>query len=249
MHRTSPSIVMPQFFKYSYPLLLLSALLLTPLYATASDTDVVNGMTPSGADLYNGEEINELCAGCHGEYGEGGKEGEYPRIAGQPESFIIKQMHLFRDRKRPNIPMLEYVDERQFPDQEILDISAYLARVKLATKLPPIIEGEEFNAHERLQLTKRLLNIGRVEGDVKKGRKTYNRECRACHGDRGRGDHDSGVPMLSGQYINYLKRQVEKYRKKIRIHDEEAPDEEILNEFSDAELQDIYAYLSIADDD
>ena len=35
-------------------------------------------------DPENGEEINELCAGCHGEFGQGGKEGEYPRLAGQP---------------------------------------------------------------------------------------------------------------------------------------------------------------------
>ena len=37
------------------------------------------------ADLDNGEEINELCAGCHGEYAQGGSEGEYPRLAGQPK--------------------------------------------------------------------------------------------------------------------------------------------------------------------
>ncbi|RKZ97040.1 MAG: hypothetical protein DRQ43_03535, partial [Gammaproteobacteria bacterium] len=39
-------------------------------------------------DLALGEEINELCAGCHGEYGEGGKQGEYPRLAGLPASYI-----------------------------------------------------------------------------------------------------------------------------------------------------------------
>ena len=201
------------------------------------------------ADLDNGEEINELCAGCHGEYAQGGKQGEYPRIAGQPEQFIIKQMHLFRDRKRPNIPMLEYVDERQFPDQEIIDIAAYLSRMELPTKLPPLVEGAEFNAHERLQLTRRLLNIARVEGDVDAGRKSYNKECRSCHGDRGWGKKEKGVPMLAGQYTEYLKRQAVKYLKKIRIHDEDDPDDELLAEFSEAELQNIYAYLSSVDDE
>ena len=43
-------------------------------------------------DLENGEEINEVCAGCHGVYGEGGKQGEYPRIAGQPYQFLVNQL-------------------------------------------------------------------------------------------------------------------------------------------------------------
>lgn len=219
-------------------------LILLPLLASFSQVTAA-----AEADLENGEEINELCAGCHGEYGQGGKQGEYPRIAGQPEQFLIKQMHLFRERKRPNIPMLEYVDERQFPDQEIIDISAYLARLELPTKLPPLVEGEKFNAHERLQLTKRLLNIARAEGDIEAGRKSYNKECRSCHGDKGRGNKKKGVPMLAGQYTVYLKRQTEKYLKKIRIHDEDDPDDELLADFSETELQNIYAYLSVTDDE
>ena len=71
---------------------------------------------PSQIDMDNGEEINEVCAGCHGEYGEGGKQGEYPRIAGQPPAVPVDQLILFRERKRPNLAMVvEYVDDRQIP--------------------------------------------------------------------------------------------------------------------------------------
>lgn len=200
------------------------------------------------ADMRNGEDINEMCAGCHGEYGEGGKDGEYPRIAGQPYDYIKTQMHLFRDRKRPNIPMLEYVDERQFPDGEIRDIAAYLSTVKLETRLPPL-DMETFDPLERLLLAKKVLNIARFEGDFEKGEKLYKRECRVCHGDEGVGRPDKGIPMLAGQYTNYLQRQVAKYLKGIRIHDVDNPDEKFLNDFTSEELNDIFAYLSIADDD
>jgi cytochrome c553 len=199
-------------------------------------------------DAYNGEDINELCAGCHGEFGQGGKEGEYPRLAGQPAPFLSRQMHLFRDRKRPNMPMLEYVDLRQFPDDEIADISTYLSQMKLITKLSPLKEGPEFSAYERLQETKRLLNIAAYPGDVEQGRKIYNKECRACHGREGVGDVDKAVPMLAGQYTNYLQRQVEKYLKGIRIHDVDDPENELLAEFSKEEIEAILAYLSVADD-
>lgn len=54
--------------------------------------------------------------------------------------------------------------------------------------------------------------------------------------------------MLSGQYTNYLERQVVKYINGIRIHDIDSPDDRLLSEFSAMELHNIFAYLSIADD-
>ena len=79
------------------------------------------------ADPDIGEEINEVCAGCHGEYGQGGSDGEYPRLAGLPAAFIAQQLLLFRDRSRTNLAMVEYVDHRQMPDKDIASISVYLA--------------------------------------------------------------------------------------------------------------------------
>ncbi len=209
----------------------------------------LNSYALNPADLEMGEEINEVCAGCHGEYAEGGKDGEYPRLAGLPVKYIERQLHLFRDRKRPNMPMVQYVDERQTPDQEILDISTYLNKITLLTKLPPAKEGEEFDAYERMLLTKQMLNIARVEGDHEAGKKLYKRECRSCHGRSGEGDEEKAVPMLTGQYTKYLKKQVKMFKDKQRIHDPDAPDEEFLSLFTEEQLHNIFAYLSIVDDE
>lgn len=199
------------------------------------------------ADLRNGRDINEVCAGCHGEFAQGGKEGEYPRLAGMPAAFIERQMHLFRDRKRTNPAMIEYVDERQTPDDEIRDIAAYMARIELPTRLPPIDETQ-YDPLERLLLARKTLNIPRAEGDVEKGERSYKRECRSCHGSEGWGDHGHAVPPLAGQYTNYLWRQVEKYRKGSRIHDPDDPSDRLLKQFTDEELRDMFAYLSVVDD-
>ncbi len=200
----------------------------------------------SQADLENGEEINEVCAGCHGEFGKGGKQGEYPRLAGQPPGFLARQLHLFRDRKRPNLAMVEYVDERQMPDEDIRDISAYLAEIQIPTRMPKM-EGE-FDALEALLLAKQVLNIPRAPGDVEAGERIYNKECRSCHGKQGWGRQDKEVPMIAGQYTNYLWRQVDKYLKRIRIHDPDDPDDELLQDFSRQQIADIFAYLSTVDD-
>ena len=218
--------------------------LLVSLVATAAWS-----ATPHLYDAENGEEINELCAGCHGEYGEGGGDGEYPRLAGMPAEFIARQLHLFRDRKRPNIAMVEYIDERQMPDPDIQDISHFLAGIKLRTRLPPADENDPgFDAYARLLAAKRVMQIPRAEGDTERGGKLYRKECASCHGKQGEGDQQDAVPLLTGQYTDYLWRQVRKYREGLRIHDPEAPEDRLLAEFPDADLQDIFAHLSILDD-
>lgn len=200
-------------------------------------------------DMDNGEEINEVCAGCHGEFGQGGKQGEYPRLAGMPAEFIAKQLILFRDRKRPNIAMIEYVDHRQMPDKDIADVSAFLAAIDIPSKLPPIDENDpDFDALERLKQAEQIVQIPRAPGDVDAGRKLYNKECASCHSRDGLGNVKKAVPMLAGQYTNYLWRQVDKYLNGYRIHDEDDPDDELLREFDTGQLRDIFAYLSILDD-
>jgi len=200
-------------------------------------------------DLRNGKDVNEVCAGCHGEYGQGGKDGEYPRLAGQPMSYIVNQMQLFRERKLDNMAMLEYVNPRDFPEDDVYDVSAYLSQLELLTQLPPIDETEEFDPLARLQLTKLVLNIPRTEeGDPQSGRLLYNKECRSCHGTDGWGKHaESDAPMLAGQHTNYLLRATEKYRQGLRVHDIDDP-VEILTLFTTEELMDIYAFLATADD-
>jgi cytochrome c553 len=209
----------------------------------------VAGATSRQPDLEIGEEINELCAGCHGEFGQGGKQGEYPRLAGQPYQFLVDQLVLFRERKRPNLAMIEYVDERQMPDEDIQDISAFLAQVDLPSQLQPIDENAPgFDALARLKEAERVLQIPRAEGDIEAGEKLYRRECASCHGRDGAGKHETGVPMLAGQYTAYMWRQVDKYLEGVRIHDPDSPDDRLLADFNRTELQDIFAYVSVLDD-
>jgi len=59
------------------------------------------------------------------------------------------------------------------------------------------------------------------------------------------------MPMLAGQYTQYLKRQVGLFVKGERIHDEDLKDrtKNVLNLLKPEEIRDILAYLSILDDD
>lgn len=199
---------------------------------------------PAGAqDMEKGKEILAVCAACHGDKGQGGKRGEYPRIAGQPAKFTATQLQAFRARKRINIPMYPYTQERELPDEDIRDISAYLATIKLDTKMPQF-KGDE-DALTRLEMVDKVMIVARVEGDIVNGGRVYQDECAECHGKTGQGR--GHFPRLVGQYTNYLQRQMDAYLKGERPHEDNAG-LGVLAELKDGDIRDILAYLTSIQD-
>ncbi len=197
-------------------------------------------------NLEYAEEINDTCAGCHGEFGEGSLDGEYPRLAGMNPDYLARQIKHFKSRERLNIPMLPYATDRELPAEDIEIISNYLATIDLPTELPAI-EESSFNAFERLQQSKKVINIPRYPGSLKTGSRLYAKECAACHGADGYGSGEELAPQLAGQHSIYLKRQIDAFRSHERLHDDPR-DAEIFQAFDDSEIDNILAWLSVADD-
>lgn len=198
------------------------------------------------ANPETGREINGVCAACHGDTGQGGKRGEYPRLAGLHVEYLMDQLKKFKERKRTNLPMFPYTEERELPDEDIVHVSAYLSSIKLDTTYPVFKDTD--GALVRLTAMDKVLNIPRSEGDVEAGAKLYKAECTSCHKKDGMG-HKT-VPMLAGQYTLYLKRQIDKFVKGERIHDEDMkdPSKDVLNLLKPDEIRDILAFLTTLDD-
>ncbi len=213
-------------------------MLLRPLFSTL--LLLVFGVGQAIAvDLQQGKDINGTCAACHGDNGQGGKKGEYPRIAGQQLRYLETQLKNFRSRLRINIPMFPYTQERELSDEDIKDVSAYLAGIELSNKMPNF-DGIE-DALTRLQMVERVMIIPRAEGDPEAGGKIYQAQCASCHGKTGKGR--GMFPMLVGQYTAYLKRQMDLYLKGDRPHDEEGITGS-LNLLDETQIRDILAYLT-----
>jgi cytochrome c553 len=193
----------------------------------------------AAVDLEKGKEINGTCAACHGDNGQGGKKGEYPRIAGQRVSYIEGQLRNFRSRTRLNIPMFPYTQEREMGDEDIKDIAAYIAGIDLPNKMPDYKGNED--ALTKLLMADRVMIIPRAEGDLNNGGQIYQKQCAACHAKTGKGR--GMFPMLVGQYTPYLKRQVDLYLKGDRPHDGEGL-VGVLNGLKEQDVQDILAYLT-----
>jgi cytochrome c553 len=190
-------------------------------------------------NLERGKEINGTCAGCHGEFGQGGKRGEYPRIAGQRQAHIKDQLRAFRLRTRLNMPMYPYTQERELPDVDLEDVSAYLASIELPTQWPEFKDDDD--ALTRLTAVDKVMIIPRAPGNLDNGRTIYQKNCVTCHARDGMGR--GKFPRLVGQYTSYLKKQMDSFVKGERSHDEEVM-VGILNQFKEQDLLDVLAYLT-----
>lgn len=231
----------------------------TFLFALLLGSTTLHAAVPEGQQD-SGKEIYGPCAACHGDLGQGGKRGEYPRIAGQRAAYIEYSLKKFRTRERINIPMFPYTQERELPDTDIKAVAEYLAGIELPTRMPEFKPTDD--ALTRLLAMEKVLVIPKLDGDLANGGKLYKEECAYCHGADGRGK--TRFPMLIGQYTNYLQKQMDAYLKGERPHDAVEDEEEedakpkakpaakkvgVLNRLTEKDIQDILAYITRLQDE
>lgn len=195
----------------------------------------------SDFDAYNARDVMRICAPCHGEFGQGGGGGAYPRLAGINAEYLAEQLRKFKTRERENIPMIPFATDRELPEKDIQDVTRFLASVKLETRLPETTG--EIDGLARLEQAKQVLQIPRADGDAAAGKELYEENCAACHGKAAEGRNKR--PPLAGQFTGYLAEQAAHFVAKRRSHEQKA---DPIPDLSAQELQNIWAYVSTLDD-
>jgi cbb3-type cytochrome c oxidase subunit III len=135
-------------------------------------------------DAKTGETKAATCGACHGIDGNP-SDKQYPKLAGQNEAYIARQITLFQTQKRQNAIMMGFA--ASLSQQDMHDIGAYFAT---KTSLPGV-------ADDKLLARGQALYRG---GDAKLGIPA----CMACHGPDGRGMAGTGFPQLGGQWADYV---------------------------------------------
>ena len=154
--------------------------------------------TALAADLEAGKKLYEPCVACHGPNAEGIVALNSPALAGQSESYMIRQLWDFKKGNRgaadgDTIGAQMRPMAIALPDGEaIANVAAWLAA------LPPAQHPVS------------------VEGDSANGRKLYDSRCGACHGGKGWGNEALHTPKLNGIGDTYLIRQVENFQNGLR---------------------------------
>ena len=148
---------------------------------------------PLKGDATAGQTKAAVCGACHGPDGNS-PAPNFPKLAGQGERYLTKQLHDIKDGKRTVLEMTGLLTN--LSDQDLADIAAYFASQK----------GSVGAADPKLVARGEKLFRG---GDLEKGLPA----CTGCHSPNGAGIAAAGFPHLSGQHATYIAKQLTDFRK------------------------------------
>ncbi|GIZ10798.1 cytochrome c [Pseudomonas sp. NCCP-436] len=159
----------------------------------------LTGVAQAAGDAEAGQGKVAVCGACHGVDGNS-PAPNFPKLAGQGERYLLKQMHDIKSGARPVIEMTGMLDS--FSDQDLEDIAAYFASQKMS--------------------------VGAANGDlVERGEALFRGgklaegmpACTGCHSPDGAGLAAAGYPKLGGQHAQYVAKQLTDFREGNRTND------------------------------
>lgn len=157
----------------------------SPDYTWDAQSSEESQLLKMQGDPVRGKIAYQGCQGCHKPDASGRSDGTYPQLAGQHATVLIKQISDIREGRRDNPKMYPFAGKHVVDTQEVADIAAYLS------SLP--IPGN---------------NDKGPGSDLERGKMLYERDCVACHGERGEGHAGKFYPATNGQHYRYLVRQI-----------------------------------------
>lgn len=140
-----------------------------------------------------------VCGACHGPDGNS-MAPVFPKLAGQGERYLLKQLHEIRDGKRVVLEMTGMLNN--LSEQDLADIAAFFSTQK----------GTAGASGSALVATGEALFRG---GNIDQGLPA----CTGCHAPGGTGNAAAGFPRLGGQHADYVKKQLVAFREGQRTND------------------------------
>lgn len=151
---------------------------------------------PAFEDIDSTEARVQACVTCHGQNGQGTKNGYFPRIAGKPAGYLYNQLVAFRDGTRRYPPMNYLLST--LPDAYLHEIAEYFSKQR-----PPFAPQEVANVSPEVAARGRtLVTAGDARGVP---------PCIACHGAKLTG-MEPGIPGLVGLRPTYVAAQLTRWR-------------------------------------
>ena len=163
---------------------------------------------PSGEPvaLANGGAAATVCAACHGASGQGLPDAGFPRLAGLPAAYLVRQLVSYADATRVSPVMTPIAKRLSAADRRAL--GTYYAGLPVTD----IVAGSAASAP-----TAAVLAAG--ESLARHGRWSANvPACAQCHGAQGLGVGDA-FPQIAGQSATYLANQLQAWRSGTRKND------------------------------
>ena len=168
------------------------------------------------------------CNDCHGAQGEGKAASNFPRIAGQPEAYLAKQLASYANGSRNNQLMTPIAKE--LSQQQINTLAAHYAALTA-----PASKTTSATSPAILKRGQWLANVG----DEKLGVQA----CANCHGPDGAGEPPA-YPYLAGQHSGYLKAALGDWKAGARNTDPSQQMRMIAKHLSESDIAALAAYYA-----
>lgn len=182
--------------------------------------------TKKMGDAEKGKTLSASCAACHGADGNS-TNPEWPKLAGQSEAYLVKQLMEYRSNKRKNAVMNGMAAGIQ-SDQDVIDIAAYFASVKATP-------GKASNK-ELVAIGESIYRGGIVDAGVA--------ACSACHGPTGSGNPTAKFPKVSGQHAKYSVIQLQAFKSGERNNDTGKMMRNMAKKMSTAQMEAVAEYMA-----
>lgn len=177
-------------------------------------------------DADKGKALSASCAACHGADGNSSNP-EWPKLAGQSESYLIKQLTDYRNDKRKNAVMSSMAKAIK-SDEDVLHLAAFYANSEAkegqAKNKDIVSEGES------------IYRGGIVEAGVA--------ACSACHGPTGKGNPTAKFPKVSGQHATYALAQLQLFKSGERNNDTGKMMRNMAKKMSTAQMEAVSEYMA-----
>ena len=162
----------------------------------------LTGVAQAAGDAEAGKGKVAVCGACHGADGNS-PAPNFPKLAGQGERYLLKQLHDIKSGARPVVEMTGMLDN--LSDQDMADIAAYFASQKMSVGAadPKLVERGEA-----------LFRGGKLEEGMP--------ACTGCHSPDGAGLAAASFPKLGGQHAQYVTKQLTDFREGNRTNDGDA---------------------------
>jgi len=159
----------------------------------------ITGVAHAAGDAAAGQAKAAVCGACHGPDGNS-MAPNFPKLAGQGERYLNKQLHDIKSGKRQVLEMTGLLTN--LSDQDLADLAAYFASQKgsVGAADPKVVaRGEE------------LFRGGKLDQGMP--------ACTGCHSPNGAGNAAAGFPHLGGQHAQYIAKQLTDFREGNRTND------------------------------
>ena len=148
----------------------------------------------AGGGAEAGQAKSATCMGCHGLAGNS-TIPNFPKLAGQSEAYIVKQLQYFKSGERGNAMMAGVA--LSLSDQDMEDVAAYYS-------IQTISENSAKGSEEMIELGRKIYVGGKMD--------TQTTACIACHGPKGKGIPTAGFPAVAAQHADYTASQLKAFR-------------------------------------